>query len=265
MARSDGGPTTDQRGLEIPRDVLGAEHVDRSLQNASEFTVPCRSFLSVGRLGWKRRARSPRTRSGRVAPSRGVCHGHRLEVAPGEQLNIARASPPRLPKEARLARSCARQRKAGRKTLAGSFFDQPPSIVLLAPNVGDSSTGSVRRLAITPLRGDDRHAVQFGRGLIGLGDRRVHAWQARPGSAPRRGCSGRNSLQAGPRLALRAPVRLVSAHGRVRFCVRECLRSCVGVRHGRGHRRGLARPRARRRPPHRGGEHDSVRYAVGHL
>jgi 4-carboxymuconolactone decarboxylase len=46
MARSDGGPTTYERGLEVRRDVLGADHVDRSLQNASEFTRPMHELVT---------------------------------------------------------------------------------------------------------------------------------------------------------------------------------------------------------------------------
>lgn len=65
MARSDSGTTTYERGLEVRREVLGADHVDRSLQNASEFTRPMQELVTEycwgavwSRDGLDRRARS---------------------------------------------------------------------------------------------------------------------------------------------------------------------------------------------------------------
>jgi 4-carboxymuconolactone decarboxylase len=35
-----------ERGLEVRRDVLGAEHVDRSLQTASDFSLPMQRLVT---------------------------------------------------------------------------------------------------------------------------------------------------------------------------------------------------------------------------
>ena len=65
MERSDGVTTTYDRGLEVRREVLGADHVDRSLQNASEFTRPMQELVTEYCWGavWSRNALDRRTRS----------------------------------------------------------------------------------------------------------------------------------------------------------------------------------------------------------
>lgn len=52
-------------GLEIRRDVLGAEHVDRSLAAASEFSRPIQEFVTEACWGdiWSRAGLPRRTRS----------------------------------------------------------------------------------------------------------------------------------------------------------------------------------------------------------
>jgi 4-carboxymuconolactone decarboxylase len=54
-----------ERGLEVRREVLGAEHVDRSLQNASEFSLPMQQLVTEYCWGavWARDALDRRTRS----------------------------------------------------------------------------------------------------------------------------------------------------------------------------------------------------------
>jgi 4-carboxymuconolactone decarboxylase len=63
------GPTTHEetyeRGLEMRRQVLGAEHVARSLENATEFTRPVQELVTEYCWGevWSREGLPPRTRS----------------------------------------------------------------------------------------------------------------------------------------------------------------------------------------------------------
>ena len=54
-----------ERGLEVRREVLGAEHVDRSLANASEFSLPMQQLVTEYCWGavWARDALDRRTRS----------------------------------------------------------------------------------------------------------------------------------------------------------------------------------------------------------
>jgi 4-carboxymuconolactone decarboxylase len=54
-----------ERGLEVRREVLGAEHVDRSLENASEFSLPMQQLVTEYCWGavWARDALDRRTRS----------------------------------------------------------------------------------------------------------------------------------------------------------------------------------------------------------
>jgi 4-carboxymuconolactone decarboxylase len=56
---------TYQLGLEMRRQVLGAEHVDRSLGNATEFTRPIQDLVTEYCWGevWTREGLPPRTRS----------------------------------------------------------------------------------------------------------------------------------------------------------------------------------------------------------
>ena len=56
---------TYQLGLEMRRQVLGAEHVERSLGNATEFTQPIQDLVTEYCWGevWSRDALPPRTRS----------------------------------------------------------------------------------------------------------------------------------------------------------------------------------------------------------
>jgi 4-carboxymuconolactone decarboxylase len=65
MSPSETGASMYERGLEVRREVLGAEHVDRSLQNASEFSLPIQQLVTEycwgavwGRDGLDRRTRS---------------------------------------------------------------------------------------------------------------------------------------------------------------------------------------------------------------
>jgi hypothetical protein len=52
-----------ERGLEVRRDVLGAEHVDSSLQTASDFILPMQAarhrVLLGGRVGARRTRSAP--------------------------------------------------------------------------------------------------------------------------------------------------------------------------------------------------------------
>lgn len=54
-----------ERGLEVRRHVLGAEHVDRSLQTASDFSFPMQRLVTEYCWGavWARDALDRRTRS----------------------------------------------------------------------------------------------------------------------------------------------------------------------------------------------------------
>ena len=56
---------TYQLGLEMRRQVLGAEHVERSLANATEFTRPVQELVTEYCWGeiWSREGLPPRTRS----------------------------------------------------------------------------------------------------------------------------------------------------------------------------------------------------------
>jgi 4-carboxymuconolactone decarboxylase len=65
VERSDDVTSTYDRGLEVRRDVLGADHVDRSLQNASEFTRPMQELVTEYCWGavWSRDGLDRRTRS----------------------------------------------------------------------------------------------------------------------------------------------------------------------------------------------------------
>ena len=83
MARSDGDTTTYERGLEVRRDVLGADHVDRSLQNASEFTRPMQELVTEYCWGavWSRDGLDRRTRSLlNLAMLTALNRGHELAV-----------------------------------------------------------------------------------------------------------------------------------------------------------------------------------------
>lgn len=65
MEPSDRDRTMYNRGLEVRREVLGAEHVDRSLQSASEFSRPMQELVTEYCWGavWSRDALDRRTRS----------------------------------------------------------------------------------------------------------------------------------------------------------------------------------------------------------
>ncbi|HUA03204.1 MAG TPA: carboxymuconolactone decarboxylase family protein [Solirubrobacteraceae bacterium] len=65
MERSDSDRTTYDRGLEVRREVLGADHVDRSLQQASDFSRPMQELVTEYCWGavWGRDALDRRTRS----------------------------------------------------------------------------------------------------------------------------------------------------------------------------------------------------------
>ncbi len=54
-----------ERGLEVRREVLGAEHVDRALQDASEFSLPMQQLVTEYCWGavWARDGLDRRTRS----------------------------------------------------------------------------------------------------------------------------------------------------------------------------------------------------------
>lgn len=56
---------TYEAGLEMRKSVLGAEHVERSLANASEFAQPMQEFVTEYCWGavWTRPGLKPRTRS----------------------------------------------------------------------------------------------------------------------------------------------------------------------------------------------------------
>jgi len=65
MERSETDRSVYDRGLEIRREVLGAEHVDRSLQQASDFSRPMQELVTEYCWGavWSRDALDRRTRS----------------------------------------------------------------------------------------------------------------------------------------------------------------------------------------------------------
>jgi 4-carboxymuconolactone decarboxylase len=65
MAPSDDESSRYQRGLEIRREVLGAEHVDRSLRAASPFSQPIQELVTEYCWGavWSREGLDRRTRS----------------------------------------------------------------------------------------------------------------------------------------------------------------------------------------------------------
>lgn len=53
------------KGLEIRKQVLGAEYVDRALENSNDFTLPLQDFLNENCWGlvWTREGLEPKTRS----------------------------------------------------------------------------------------------------------------------------------------------------------------------------------------------------------
>lgn len=67
MVPSDGGngPEMFERGLEMRRQVLGAEHVDRSMANVSDFSRPVQELVTEYCWGaiWTRPGLEPKTRS----------------------------------------------------------------------------------------------------------------------------------------------------------------------------------------------------------
>ena len=72
-----------ERGLEVRREVLGAEHVDRSLGNASEFMRPMQELVTEYCWGaiWARPGLDRRTRSLiNLAMLTALGSGHELEV-----------------------------------------------------------------------------------------------------------------------------------------------------------------------------------------
>lgn len=72
-----------ERGLEVRREVLGAEHVDRSLGNASEFMRPMQELVTEYCWGaiWSRPGLDRRTRSLiNLAMLTALGSGHELEV-----------------------------------------------------------------------------------------------------------------------------------------------------------------------------------------
>ena len=79
MERSDGVTTTYDRGLEVRREVLGADHVDRSLQNASEFTRPMQELVTE--YCWGRGLEPGRPRPPHAQPPQ-PGHAHRAESRP---------------------------------------------------------------------------------------------------------------------------------------------------------------------------------------
>ena len=54
-----------EKGLKVRREVLGSEHVDRSLKNADSFTMPLQEFVTQYCWGdvWNRPGLDRRTRS----------------------------------------------------------------------------------------------------------------------------------------------------------------------------------------------------------
>lgn len=83
MGPSEGDGTTYERGLEVRREVLGAEHVDRSLQNASDFARPIQELVTEYCWGavWSRDALDRRTRSLlNLAMLTALNRGHELAV-----------------------------------------------------------------------------------------------------------------------------------------------------------------------------------------
>lgn len=67
MTTSDGGDAREmfERGLEMRRQVLGAEHVDRSMANVSDFSRPVQELVTEYCWGaiWTRPGLEPKTRS----------------------------------------------------------------------------------------------------------------------------------------------------------------------------------------------------------
>jgi 4-carboxymuconolactone decarboxylase len=65
MAPSDPDRTMYERGLKVRREVLGAAHVDRSLEAASDFSRPMQELVTEYCWGavWSREALDRRTRS----------------------------------------------------------------------------------------------------------------------------------------------------------------------------------------------------------
>ena len=53
------------KGLEIRKQVLGAEYVERALNNSNDFTLPLQDFLNENCWGlvWTREGLEPKTRS----------------------------------------------------------------------------------------------------------------------------------------------------------------------------------------------------------
>lgn len=53
------------KGLEIRKQVLGAEYVERALNNSNDFTMPLQDFLNENCWGlvWTREGLEPKTRS----------------------------------------------------------------------------------------------------------------------------------------------------------------------------------------------------------
>jgi 4-carboxymuconolactone decarboxylase len=72
-----------ERGLEVRRAVLGAEHVDRSLERASDFMRPMQEFVTEYCWGavWSRPGLDRRTRSLlNLAMLTALGSGHELDV-----------------------------------------------------------------------------------------------------------------------------------------------------------------------------------------
>jgi 4-carboxymuconolactone decarboxylase len=83
MERSNTDGSTYERGLDVRRQVLGAEHVDRSLREASEFSRPMQELVTEYCWGavWSRDALDRRTRSLlNLAMLTALNRGHELAV-----------------------------------------------------------------------------------------------------------------------------------------------------------------------------------------
>jgi 4-carboxymuconolactone decarboxylase len=83
MEQSKTDATMYERGLEVRREVLGAEHVDRSLRDASEFSGPMQQLVTEYCWGavWSRDGLDRRTRSlVNLAMLTALNRGHELAV-----------------------------------------------------------------------------------------------------------------------------------------------------------------------------------------
>jgi 4-carboxymuconolactone decarboxylase len=83
MEQSKTDATMYERGLEVRREVLGAEHVDRSLRDASEFSGPMQQLVTEYCWGavWSRDGLDRRTRSLlNLAMLTALNRGHELAV-----------------------------------------------------------------------------------------------------------------------------------------------------------------------------------------